>query len=168
MFVELSCIIVDGDAEQRQELSKFLAGHGVQVVGALADVEGLPAALGGVMPPQLAIVNIDPNAMEMLERIRPLVRQHMATSFLAMSGGLDAAVVMEAMHVGCKDFITLPVNPAKLVATVERIAAAHGGASKRAKLINFIPTTGGCGATTIACNVASFVSMSALPFLDSC
>ena len=39
-------------------------------------------------------------------------------------------------------------------AAIERVSQAHGG-GKKAKIIHVIPTVGGCGSTTVACNVAA-------------
>jgi pilus assembly protein CpaE len=83
-----------------------------------------------------------------------MIRQFPRTTFFVMSAVVDASLVMEAMHQGVKDFIPLPVNEQKFLASIERIAASDGG-DKRAKVIHIIPTMGGCGATTISCNVAA-------------
>jgi pilus assembly protein CpaE len=61
---------------------------------------------------------------------------------------------MEAMHLGVKEFIPLPMAEQKFASALERVAAQYG-MGKRAKVIHVIPTMGGCGSTTIACNVAA-------------
>jgi pilus assembly protein CpaE len=71
-----------------------------------------------------------------------------------MSQVLDANLLMEAMHLGVRDFIPLPMSEQKLTASIERVAAGHG-MGKRAKIIHVVPTIGGCGSTTVACNVAA-------------
>jgi Mrp family chromosome partitioning ATPase len=71
-----------------------------------------------------------------------------------MSQLLDANLLMEAMHLGVREFIPLPMSEQKLTAAIERVAAGHG-MGKRAKIIHVIPTIGGCGSTTVACNVAA-------------
>jgi len=152
MFVQLNCIIVDADAVNRQELASFLTGQGVNVIAALQTVDALHGILSSGSA-QLAIINIDPNASDNLQRIGQMIKQFPRTVFFVMSGVMDAGLVVEAMHLGVKDFIPLPVNQQKFVASIERIAATEAG-DKRAKVIHVIPTIGGCGATTIACNVA--------------
>jgi len=71
-----------------------------------------------------------------------------------MSQIVDANLLMEAMHIGIKEFIPLPIPEDKFGSAIERVAAQHG-MGKRAKVIHVIPTIGGCGSTTIACNVAA-------------
>src|SRR5947199_9892487 len=88
-----------------------------------------------------------------------LPRLHPSISFFAMSQHLDANVLMEAMHLGVKEFIPLPMAEEKFTAAVERVATSHG-MGKRAKIIHVIPTIGGCGSTTVACNVAAHLARS--------
>jgi len=152
--VQLSCAIVDADATNRQELATFLQAHGVTALSPLQRIDQLEPLLDGKEPPRLVIVHIDPDPQQNLERIAPLIRAHPQTSFFVMSAVLEAGLVLDAMHAGVKEFVTLPVNPAKFVAALERIAHV-AGAERRAKILHFIPTVGGCGSTTIACNVAA-------------
>jgi pilus assembly protein CpaE len=92
--------------------------------------------------------------MENLRRLATLPRQFPTVSFFVMSQVLDPNLLMEAMHLGVKEFIPLPIGEAKFAAAVERVASTHG-MGKRAKIIHVIPTMGGCGSTTVACNVAA-------------
>ncbi len=154
MFVQLNCIIIDADAGNRQEMAEFLANSGLSVLESLGSIDALPAQMNQGRVPRLVVANIDPSPIENLHRLGQLIRQYPATTFFAMSSVLDAAVVMEAMHQGVKDFIALPVNQQKFLASLERVAAADVGEA-RAKIIHVIPTNGGCGATTIACNVSA-------------
>jgi pilus assembly protein CpaE len=154
MYIQLNSVIIDGDNANRQELAAFLAQFGVSPVAQLPSVEGLPALLSRADAPQLVIVNLDPAAGENLKKLGSLPRQFPNVSFFAMSQVLDANLLMEAMHLGVREFIPLPVSEEKFGAAVERVASQHG-MGKRAKLIHVVPTIGGCGATTVACNVAA-------------
>src|SRR5689334_18093828 len=154
MFVQLNCVIVDADNANRQELANFLEKFGVHPVGQYATAEGLPQLLGRSDAPQLAIINLDPNAQENLKKLAALPRQFPHVSFFLMSQVMDANLLMEAMHLGIREFIPLPMSEQKLAAAIERVAAGHG-MGKRARIIHVVPTIGGCGSTTVACNVAA-------------
>src|SRR5579864_7577621 len=154
MYVSMTCVIVDPDAANRKELAGFLARFGVQTVAELAGPESLPQLLSRPDAPQLVILNLDPAAHDTLARVSHLPRQHAAISFFAMSQTLDPHLLIEAMHLGISEFIPLPMSEQKLSAAVERVAHTHG-LGKKARIINVIPTMGGCGSTTIACNVAA-------------
>jgi pilus assembly protein CpaE len=71
-----------------------------------------------------------------------------------MSQTVDPNLLMEAMHLGIREFIPLPISAEKFFTAIERVAATHG-MSKRARIIHVVPTIGGCGSTTVACNVAA-------------
>src|SRR5205085_4256838 len=126
-------------------------------IAQLGGVEGLPALLSSPDAPQLVIVNLDPEAHETLKKVGKLPREFPNISFFLMSHVLDANLLMEAMHLGVKEFIPLPIAEEKFAAAVERVANTHG-MGKRAKTIHVVPTIGGCGPTTVACNLAALLS----------
>ena len=160
MYVQLNCAIVDAAANNRQELSNFLGQFGVNVIAQATTAEALVPLLGRQDAPQLVIVNLDPNASETLRKVGTLPRQFGGVSFFVMSQVMDANLLMEAMHMGVKEFIPLPIPETKFAAAVERVAQVHG-MGKRARVISFVPTIGGCGATTVACNVAAALAKTA-------
>lgn len=152
--MQLNCAIVDADANNRQEMSHFLLQFGVHVVAQMSSVEELTRILAKTEVPQLVIMNIDPAAHENLKKVGHLPRQHPTVSFFVMSQMLDANLLMEAMHLGVKEFIPLPVSEEKLASAIERVSNQYG-MGKKAKVVHVIPTIGGCGSTTVACNVAA-------------
>jgi pilus assembly protein CpaE len=157
MFMQLTCVIVDADENNRHELGQFLAGHGITPLASYGNTEQLTTHLGKTDKPQLVIVNLDPGAMDNLRHIAPLIRQFPDVSFFVMSQVLDPNLLMEAMHVGVKEFIPLPIAELKFKNALERLASAHG-MSHKGKVINIIPSIGGVGSTTIACNVAAVLA----------
>jgi pilus assembly protein CpaE len=159
MYVQLNCVIIDADPTNRQELAQFLTTYGINVLGQLPAADGLGTLLGRADAPQLVIINLDPGAHESLKRVGHLPRQFPGTSFFLMSQLLDANLLMEAMHLGVKEFIPLPMAEQKFSSALERVAMQYG-MGKRAKVIHVIPSQGGCGSTTIACNVAASLAKS--------
>src|SRR4051794_40824721 len=157
MYVQLNSVIVDADTTNRNELAVFLGQFGINPIAQLATVEGLPALLTRPDVPQLVIINLDPNAHENLKLVGRLPREFPNISFFLMSHVLDANLLMEAMHLGVKEFIPLPIAEEKFAAAVERVANNHG-MGKRARAIHVIPTMGGCGSTTVACNLAALLA----------
>lgn len=159
MYVQLNCAIVDADPNNRSELAAFLERFGIVVSAQMATPDSLPALLGRTESPQLVIINLDPNAGDTLKRVGHFPRQYPGVSFFLMSQTLDANLLMEAMHLGVREFIPLPMSEQKLTAAIERVAAGHG-MGKRANIIHVVPTIGGCGSTTVACNVAASLAKS--------
>jgi pilus assembly protein CpaE len=160
MFMQMTCVIVDSDETNRQELATFLTRFGVEPTALFPSVEHLAPTLARPDAPILAIVNLDPHPQEMLKRIGHLPRQHPNVSFFLMSQTVEPHLLMEAMHLGIKEFIPLPINEEKFSAAMERVAQTHG-MGKRGKLIHVVPTMGGCGSTTVACNVATSLATKA-------
>lgn len=157
MFGQLSCIIVDANEANRQEMVGFLSQYGVQVMAQLPSADPLVAMLSRSEAPQLVIINLDPAASENLTKVSALPRQFPAVHFFLMSQVVDANLLMEAMHLGVKEFIPLPISEEKFAAAIERVAQGHG-MGKRARIVHVIPSIGGCGSTTVACNVAASLS----------
>ena len=163
----MNCVIVDQDAANRQELTSFLQANGVTSVRALQRIDQLEGALrpaAGAPQVGLVIVHIDPNPQDALYQLTPFIRQHPQVSFFVMSETLEAGLVLDAMHAGVKEFVTLPVNQQKFRAAIERVTQLQGH-DKRAKVLHFIPSVGGCGSTTIACNVAASLAKNAKTLL---
>lgn len=155
IFAQLNCVIVDADPTNRQELASFLADHGAVITAMLPTLDALPSLLRQPEPLHLILVNLDPNASQCMQDLGPLIGEFPATNFFVMSQKVDADLLMEVIHLGAKEFIPLPMRPDRLLASIERIALASAGTQKQAKIIQIIPAAGGCGATSVACNVAA-------------
>jgi pilus assembly protein CpaE len=154
MFVQLNAIVIDPDPSNRSEMSAFLTQRGVHVIQQLGATDTLANYLQRSDGAQLVVMNLDPNPGETLKRIGHFPRQFPAVSFFALSQLMDAHLLMDAMHLGVKEFIPLPIHVEKFTAAIDRVAGMNG-MGKKAKIIHVIPTMGGCGSTTIACNVAA-------------
>ena len=154
MIVNVSAVVVDADPQDLSEMSAFLSRLGVDVVAQLETLDSLPPALAGSTPPELVVVKLDPDPHASVQRLEPLIASSPGTHFFAMSETVDAELVIEAMSVGVREFIELPVRPERIRKAVERLGRSRKGGNQKAKLITFVPTSGGCGSTTPACNVA--------------
>lgn len=154
MFIQLSAIIVDADTSNREELAAYLRGCGVSIVSSLNSVEELRTSLQRREAPQVVLLNLDPKATATLEEADGLPRSYQQTAFFAMSQLLDPTLLMRVMSLGFREFIPLPMTEQVLGGALQRVAQSYG-ATKRARIVHVVPTIGGCGSTTIACNVAA-------------
>jgi pilus assembly protein CpaE len=153
MIIQLTTLVVDADPANREELSDFLVRLGVDVVGRLGGLDELPSALSGTRA-QLLVANLDPDPLGGLQKLAPIMQQWPQLAVWTMSESTDPQLLMEAMHLGVREFIALPVQAHRLQRAIEKISHARRGSSKPAKLLVFVPTAGGCGSTTAASNVA--------------
>jgi pilus assembly protein CpaE len=154
MFVQLNAIVIDADPGNRAEMAGFLTQHGVHVAAQLGSTDPIVSVLQRSDAAQLVVVNLDPGAHETLKKIGHLPRQFPNVSFFVLSTLMDPHLLMDAMHLGVKEFIPLPIHVEKFAAAIERVAGMNG-MGKKAKIVHVIPTMGGCGSTSIACNVAA-------------
>ncbi len=154
MFVSLTAVVVDADAAQRQNIAQALSACGVGLAEQLDDLARLPALLGRAKPPRIVIVNLGSDPRDVLRRIDAHARKFPAVRFVAIARDASAETVMDAMDAGVTAFLPLPIEQARLTAALDRLAGT-GNLARRAKVIQFVPTIGGCGATTIACGVAA-------------
>jgi pilus assembly protein CpaE len=159
MLLQLNSVIVDADGEYRQEMAAFLGTYGINIVSQFAEADQLPGVLGRSGGPHLVVINLDPNPLANLKKMAHLPRQYPQVSFFVMSQTMDAQVLMQAMQCGVREFIPLPVNEENFSSALDRIANQHG-MGKKARLLHFIPTIGGCGSTTVACNTAAALAKS--------
>ena len=158
MFIQLRAIIVDQDTTNRDELGAFLRSRGVTIAASLANVDDLRATLQRMETPQVVIVNLDPQATAILDGIHPMPRTYPHAAFFAMSQVMDPNLLMRVMSVGFREFIPLPMAENVLMSALERVAQVHG-MSRRSRVVHVVPTVGGCGSTTVACNLAASLSI---------
>jgi pilus assembly protein CpaE len=151
---QINSVVFDADAANREEMCGFLTQFGLQVMGQFPALDPLPAILSRPDAPHLVVINLDPAASETFAKIAHLPRQYPNVNFFVLSEKLDPHLLMEAMHAGVKEFIPLPISEEKFATALERIAQTHG-MGKRARIIHIVPSIGGCGSTTVACNVAA-------------
>jgi len=154
MFAQLTAIVVDPDPGHREEMATFLSAQRAEVVATVAGLDALEQAMGGPNAPKLAVVTLDPAPRETLAEVGALIRRHPDTHVFVVSQAVDPKLLMDAIRQGVREFIPLPVDEEQFRSAIERVASTSA-AGARAKLIHIIPAAGGCGATTVACNVAA-------------
>jgi pilus assembly protein CpaE len=98
---------------------------------------------------------LDESLEELVRRIRVVSP---GTMVAVVHRSPDPEVMLQAMRAGTDEFILPPVEP-RLRAAIDHIAAivAKRETSSRplGKVVGFVSAKGGCGATTVACHVAS-------------
>ena len=89
--------------------------------------------------------------------MRQLRHQGSRTKVVALHSSADPQTILSAMRAGANEFLHPPLEDT-LVPAVERLmnaSEAEGLPPARGKIIGFLSAKGGCGATTIACHIAS-------------
>jgi pilus assembly protein CpaE len=123
-------------------------------MGALAsrlEREDIPAVL----------VDIDSQPQQMLAAIEPLARRFGQTRFVVLSRKLDSTLLLEAMQAGARHFLVKESVVSDLQGVLHRLCPPSSAQSKRGGAVTILSAGGGCGATTIAVNLAAEVPLAA-------
>jgi pilus assembly protein CpaE len=116
---------------------------------------GLPDYVGQLAPTavllEFAALSSDPAAA-----IRQLKAQTGRLKVVALHGTADPKIILAAMRSGANEFLHAPFDE-NLPASLDKILSSHDpdAPSVKGRIIGFLSAKGGCGATTIACHLAS-------------
>ena len=104
------------------------------------------------------LVDIDQNPRQTLLSIEPLARRYSQTRFVVLSKSLDSTLLLEAMQAGARHFMVKQSVAAELHDVLIRLCPPAENANA-GRAITILSAGGGCGATTIAINLASEVKL---------
>lgn len=124
---------------------------GVEIVEVLSTWEPLHALLvrGAV---DVVVVNLDSStALEMVQRVTKLAGE---SPVIGISKETDSSFIIQAMRAGCAQYVCWPVDRADLQDALQRVRPVRGKAAPTSKRICVVGSSGGSGATTVACNLA--------------
>ncbi|TWT45509.1 Septum site-determining protein MinD [Phycisphaerae bacterium RAS1] len=75
-------------------------------------------------------------------------------AIIGLSASTDPNVIIAAMRAGCGQFVRIPIDDADLRTAIERIRRSRSPAEMGGRRICVLGSSGGAGATTVACNLA--------------
>ena len=107
--------------------------------------------------PDAILVDFGSLTTDPANAIRQLKAQHSRAKVIAMHSSADPKIILAAMRAGANEFLHPPLEES-LPAAITRILSSSESEEKpqtRGRIIGFLSAKGGCGATTIACHIAS-------------
>ncbi|HNQ24211.1 MAG TPA: response regulator [Phycisphaerae bacterium] len=131
-FEQLKNALILGDFSQWDELREWLKHGSVDLVA----------------------VNLDGDTRAGLETVERITQLAPKCGILGLSSSRDPGSIIAAMRAGCSQFVCWPVDQADLEQAVERIRATRMSMHLGSKRFCVIGSSGGAGATTVACNLA--------------
>lgn len=160
---ELSVVIVAADGDQRAVLQVLV--DGTSVARTVHTVAAYPVAAADPTlrriqsaKPDVVILDIPSDNAAAALRAIELVHQEMPDPALFAIGSMNQPqVIVGAMRSGAREFIERPTTTTDLLEAFVRLAAAQRKVhreSARGKVFTVVNAKGGCGATTIAVNLA--------------
>jgi pilus assembly protein CpaE len=101
------------------------------------------------------LVDIDPDPGPLLRQIEPLVARFTETRFVLLANEFGSDLMLEAMQVGARHLLLKSAIKAELAGVLARLLPANGHTSSGdGTVITMLSGSGGCGATTLAFNLA--------------
>ena len=107
--------------------------------------------------PEVLLLDLSSVPSELNIAMRQLRHQASRTKVVALHSSADPQTILSAMRAGANEFLHPPLDDT-LVPAIERLLNAsevEGLPVAHGKIIGFLSAKGGCGATTLACHVAS-------------
>ena len=106
------------------------------------------------------LVDIDPEPGPLLKQIEPLVARFSETRFILLSNNFGPDLMLEAMQVGARHLLLKSAIKSELTGALGRLLPASGsGSSGQGTVITLLSGSGGCGATTLAFNLANELAL---------
>ncbi|MEX0746226.1 MAG: hypothetical protein WD118_11545 [Phycisphaeraceae bacterium] len=106
-------------------------------------------------PARLALVDLDPDPSQTLERLEPIIARFHGTRFVLLTSTEQETLLLEAMNIGARYCLPKHAIPSQLQDVLHRFAATgNGTAPSLGRAISVFSASGGCGATTVAINLA--------------
>lgn len=131
-FEHAGCLDIVAECATWQELQNLLLASEVDVV----------------------IVNLDTGkedaALSVVQHIGEVAPQ---CGIIGVSGKASPDTIIAAMRAGCGQFVRWPVDPDDLRQAVQRLARARQPGGAQSRRICVVGSSGGAGATTVACNL---------------
>ncbi len=147
--------IVTRDTDSADAVKLALASnHRLAPVRVCGDLRDLTECLN-VHPAPVVLVDIDPNPSLMLATLQPIIDSFVHTRFVVLAQHTDSDTVLEAMHAGARHFCVKDSVISDLDLVLSRLV--HNGMAMprhRGTVITVLSASGGCGATTLAVNLA--------------
>ena len=105
----------------------------------------------------LVLVDLDPVPARMLDALRDLANRHPRVPVVVLCGVVEGELVLQAMRAGARHFVPKDSLERDLPDALRRVMPQNGTATpaSRGRIVTVLSEGGGCGATTLAVNIAS-------------
>ncbi len=149
-------VLVTGDPETENAVASALAASDQFAPGVVCrSITELHVCLEKDPAPGV-LVDIDPEPKLMLKTLGPVIGAFSGTRFVVLSNQLRNELMFQAMEAGARHFLVKDSIASELTAVLQRLVLNGSGPSGgRGTVVAFLAASGGCGATTLAVNLAN-------------
>lgn len=157
-------LVISPDKELAESLSQILARLGSVAIVRHLDSFPEAAELGRVVravAPQVAFISVE-SMSKVVSTIKEMDTLAPGIQYIAISRDCDPQVLLDAMRVGIREFLTAPFQPNAVHESVSRVTESLEKKPLKINTTNdiysFLPAKAGCGASTLALNVSVALS----------
>ena len=159
-------LLMTADRSVAAAVSRALSSNGHVVTAVAQDAQELFRHLSS-NPSVVALVDLDPAPSQTLSRLEQLAGRFPAARFVALAGTVQPELLQDAMQAGVRRVLAKRSVEAELQGVLNRISPGDAANAPRGDVITVLQAAGGCGATTIAANLAAELSASTQPAQES-
>jgi pilus assembly protein CpaE len=155
MNTRINITLMTPDASLAAAVSTALHANGHVVAGPpIRDVRDLAPQLGRA-PVPVALIDLDPAPHQVLPQLERIIARFPTTRFVALASSIGNDLLLEAMQSGVRRVVMKQTMNADLPGVLDRLTAPdRAAAGPSGEIVTILSASGGCGATTIAVNLA--------------
>ncbi len=158
MNARINITLMTPDASLASAVSTALHANGHVVAGPpVRDLRDLAPQLGRA-PVPICLIDLDPAPHQVLPQLERIIARYPATRFVALSSTVGNDLLLEAMQSGVRRVVMKQTMSADLPGVLDRLSAPDLQAGSTGEVVTVLSASGGCGATTIAVNLAEEVA----------
>jgi pilus assembly protein CpaE len=159
MSVRTSITLMSPDPSVAAAVSSALENNGHVLGGpTVQDLRDLSAQLGR-SPVPIVLIDIDPEPQQILPLLERIVARFPTTRFVALASNVGSDLLQEAMQTGVRRVVGKQTMGAELPGILDRLTATDANATPMGSVLTLLSASGGCGATTIAVNLAEELAL---------
>jgi len=128
----------------------------------LVNCTGLPHLVVQLekLSPMVALVDVDPDPRRILSELDPILARFNQTRFVVLSSEASGDLLLEAMQIGARHLLQKRMIESGLAGVLGRFVSGESlGPKQQGLVVSVFSAGGGCGATTLALNLAHEVQL---------
>jgi len=159
---EDNIVVITANDATAEEVSQALSSNKLLALDRCEKITDLARFLERQSTGAVVVVDIDPMPAAMLVELTPVVARFHDTCFVILSSEWDERLVLDAMAIGARHFMRKSSIQGELAQVIQRLSSASGAAPwVHGKVVTVLSAGGGCGATTLAVNLANELRLAA-------
>ncbi len=155
-------VAVDPNEESRASLHRTLHGMTEFWLAEIFTSYKEAAQRAREIGAEVTVVALDHEPNQAIELIGALIAANPDAVVLPASRTADSALILRCLRAGAREFLTLPIEPAELLACVAHLLRGRGdpqtGKAQGPRIVTVTGAAGGIGCSTVAVNLGTILA----------